>query len=273
VYENMVASYWNLAVGLGGYAIEVQGANLVWAGRDIAQFNLAMIAPGERPSAAILTTAADFFGTLSGPWFLVLPSNAAAPPSFEAHHVERGMVCDRPTVSIHNPEPEVRGVRAAGAGAPGPDTRRELRAPPGRERASLGIRRAETPADLEIATLLTTEAFGLPPDALQPARKLSSTPWRPWDRPGETYLLEVNGETVATASLNFFAGEAGIYGVATKSRYRGRGLARRIVSHAHATALSYGYPRTVLQAVPGAERVYEKAGFKTVEIFTHFRPV
>ncbi|MEJ1105607.1 MULTISPECIES: GNAT family N-acetyltransferase [unclassified Kribbella] len=84
------------------------------------------------------------------------------------------------------------------------------------------------------------------------------------------YLLRVDGDP-ASITLVFRTGEVyGIYAVATKPAYRGRGLATRLLGQARRDAAG---GRLTLQVVEGsaAERLYLKLGFRPVFRSPHFR--
>lgn len=84
------------------------------------------------------------------------------------------------------------------------------------------------------------------------------------------YLLRVDGDP-ASVTLVFRSGDVfGIYAVATKPAYRGRGLASALLGQARRDAAG---GRLTLQVVEGsaAERLYLKLGFRPVFRSPHFR--
>src|SRR6185369_3460870 len=91
------------------------------------------------------------------------------------------------------------------------------------------------------------------------------------------YLLRVAGDP-ASVTLVLRTGDVfGVYAVATKPAYRGRGLASALLAQARRDATgaagSEGEPRLTLQVVEGAdaERLYLKLGFRAAFRSPHFR--
>ncbi|WP_328522530.1 GNAT family N-acetyltransferase [Kribbella sp. NBC_00359] len=91
------------------------------------------------------------------------------------------------------------------------------------------------------------------------------------------YLLRVDGDP-ASVTLVLRTGDVfGVYAVATKPAYRGRGLASALLAQARRDATraagSEGAPRLTLQVVEGsdAERLYLKLGFRAAFRSPHFR--
>lgn len=78
------------------------------------------------------------------------------------------------------------------------------------------------------------------------------------------YYANLNGAGVATAFTVFFAGTAGIYGMATSKDFEGRGIGRVLLQHAIDEAFVRGVDVLTLQVATGskAESFYARAGFK-----------
>ncbi|WP_132207587.1 GNAT family N-acetyltransferase [Kribbella steppae] len=102
-------------------------------------------------------------------------------------------------------------------------------------------------------------------------QKLREMALRNYAEPDQSfYLLRVDGDP-ASITLVFGTGEVfGIYAVATKPAYRGRGLASTLLGQARRDAAG---GRLTLQVVEGstAERLYLKLGFRPVFRSPHFR--
>lgn len=102
-------------------------------------------------------------------------------------------------------------------------------------------------------------------------QKLREMALRNYAEPDQSlYLLRVDGDP-ASITLVFRTGQVfGIYAVATKPAYRGRGLASTLLGQARRDAAS---GRLTLQVVEGsaAERLYRKLGFRSVFRSPHFR--
>ena len=101
--------------------------------------------------------------------------------------------------------------------------------------------------------------------------------------PGQSlYLLRVDGDPASTTLVLRTASVAGVYAVATKPQYRGRGLATRLLAQAQRDAaglqdaaggLDAAGGRLTLQVVEGsdAERLYLRLGFRPAFRSPHFR--
>ncbi|MFI5693623.1 GNAT family N-acetyltransferase [Kribbella sp. NPDC051586] len=84
------------------------------------------------------------------------------------------------------------------------------------------------------------------------------------------YLLRVDGEPASSTLVLRAASVVGVYAVATKPQYRGRGLATTLLAQARRDAAG---GRVTLQVVEGsaAERLYLKLGFRPAFRSPHFR--
>lgn len=78
------------------------------------------------------------------------------------------------------------------------------------------------------------------------------------------YVGRLDGKPVATASLFFAAGVAGIYFVCTVPELRRRGLGAAISRHAMLAARELGLRTAVLGSSPMGHRVYERLGFREI---------
>lgn len=78
------------------------------------------------------------------------------------------------------------------------------------------------------------------------------------------------GQAVAATSLLFYAGVAGIYGVATVPEARKRGIARALVLRAIAVARQEGYHIAILSPTDMSERIYRRLGFREYTRIRHY---
>lgn len=78
------------------------------------------------------------------------------------------------------------------------------------------------------------------------------------------------GRAVAWTSLLFYAGVAGIYGVATIPAARRRGIARALVLHAIEIARQVGYQIAILSPTEMSEGIYRRLGFRDYTCIQHY---
>jgi len=81
------------------------------------------------------------------------------------------------------------------------------------------------------------------------------------------FLAKVDGVAVSKAILHVADGVAGIYGVATSERGRGRGLAGALTRHALGVARASGHELGLLHSTPMARELYRSIGFRDVATF------
>lgn len=79
----------------------------------------------------------------------------------------------------------------------------------------------------------------------------------------EHYVGYVNGTAVATASIFYSNGVAGIYNVATLPEFQGKGIGVEIMTAILLIAKLEGYKTAVLHATPAGLRLYERLGFQS----------
>lgn len=78
------------------------------------------------------------------------------------------------------------------------------------------------------------------------------------------------GQAVASTSLLFYAGVAGIYGVATVPQARRQGIARAMVLQALEQARLAGYRIAVLSPTEMSEGIYRRLGFRDYTCIRHY---
>lgn len=86
---------------------------------------------------------------------------------------------------------------------------------------------------------------------------------RPYQHPVRLYQARVEGEVGCVLQTIDCEGDCGVYLVATVPEYRGRGLARRLMSVALEEARERGCETSTLQASPMGYPVYERLGYET----------
>jgi len=84
------------------------------------------------------------------------------------------------------------------------------------------------------------------------------------------YLATVDGEPVATSTIYFGAGAAGIYCVSTLPEWRGRGLGAAVTLLPLLEARSQGYQVGVLQSSEMGYKIYQRLGFREVCKMSHY---
>jgi len=105
-----------------------------------------------------------------------------------------------------------------------------------------------------------TVGYGLPAEWETPVYEMCAK--LGLDFPIYNYLGYRNGEPVATASLFFGAGVAGIYSVSTLPEARGQGIGAAVTLYPLQKAREMGYRIGVLQSSEMGYKVYKKLGFK-----------
>ncbi|HEX4932516.1 MAG TPA: GNAT family N-acetyltransferase, partial [Gemmatimonadaceae bacterium] len=85
-----------------------------------------------------------------------------------------------------------------------------------------------------------------------------------------SYLAYADGVPVATSSVFYAAGVAGLYDIATLPAWRGRGIGSAVTRTPLLAARGRGYRAAVLQSSSKGVRLYERLGFRTVCNIEHF---
>ncbi len=111
------------------------------------------------------------------------------------------------------------------------------------------------------------EGYGFPPEIEAPFLDLMLA-----TLPGHwmSYLATVNGEAVATSSVFYDAGVAGVMNVATVRDWRGKGIGAAVTLQPLLDAREQGYHVGVLESSGMGYKVYQRMGFKEVCRMNHY---
>jgi ribosomal protein S18 acetylase RimI-like enzyme len=139
---------------------------------------------------------------------------------------------------------------------------------PGRLAATMSVDglviRELSPAETDLHVQVAAEGFGVPIEAIRqvmsPALLAS---------PGvRCYLGEVDDRPVTTG-LGFTAGsQVGIFSIGTPPAHRGHGYGSAVTARAASDGLDAGAEWAWLQASPAGFPIYERMGFRTVEVWS-----
>lgn len=118
-------------------------------------------------------------------------------------------------------------------------------------------------ADLEAWLPLFMETFALPVEEKEFVLDVFGQLCFPQDSQWRHYMLRVDRQVVATSSLHFGAGVAGLYNIATRPSHRQHGLGTAITLLTYEQARQMGYTHGTLQTTyPNALRMYHRIGFE-----------
>jgi ribosomal protein S18 acetylase RimI-like enzyme len=110
--------------------------------------------------------------------------------------------------------------------------------------------------------------FGAPPELMAPF----TTPEFFAIADAVPYAAAADGQLVSVG-LGIFLGEfTGVYNIATRPAYRGRGYGRAVTSRIVADGVARGAPLAYLQSSEAGYPLYESMGFRTVERWTYLLP-
>lgn len=135
----------------------------------------------------------------------------------------------------------------------------ELESPPG-----LTIERVVDVSGLDDFESVLAEGFGEGPPEAHSVRTIYERIGLDDDTSWRHYVGRLDGESVATASMFFAAGVAGIYFVCTVPELRQRGFGAAITHHAMLAGRELGFRTAVLGSSPMGHRVYERLGFREI---------
>jgi N-acetylglutamate synthase len=134
---------------------------------------------------------------------------------------------------------------------------------PERELSELVIREL-APAEAELHARTAAAGFETPPEPFVQLLTASTL-----SHPGvRSYVGEVEGEPVTTGLGFTFGTYVGIFNIATLPASRRRGYGAAITARAVSDGLASGAAWAWLQASPAGYSVYEKLGFRPVEVWS-----
>lgn len=119
------------------------------------------------------------------------------------------------------------------------------------------------------AAEIHADAYHLPPSAAEYMRSVMMTAL--YDPAVYIYLGRLHGIPAGSLIMVLKAGVAGLYGLGTLPECRGHGVGSSLMVRAIFDASALGFRTAVLQAPPGAMRLYRRLGFETyfrVEIYS-----
>ncbi len=112
--------------------------------------------------------------------------------------------------------------------------------------------------------------FGPPEDFSRQWRRVFECLGLGEDVPFQHYLGLLNGQAVASSSVFYGGGVAGIYMVATVPSARGRGIASYMTATPLLDARHLGYRAAILQATEMGSNIYRRLGFQTYGTFNFY---
>lgn len=137
--------------------------------------------------------------------------------------------------------------------------------------SALTIRAVQTPADYEQFADVIAELFGTSSEAKQIRTYYQRVGTiRQSDHPMKLYVGECDGYVVATGTLFLYGPSAGIYDIATRPAWRGKGFGSQLFHHLLLEAKKHSVQEVVLQASAEGLGIYKRAGFieiGNVEVF------
>jgi N-acetylglutamate synthase len=204
-----------------------------------------VFAAGPSPELGQLKDAADGLAGLALPWSIQLRGE----PGWEAEQLAASygrtgrvaiplMVCD---LTRHEPD---RPARAAGRV------------------------RVVGPGDQPAYVAALAAGFEVPPDRMAPfgAPQILARP------EVVAYAADDDGQVVSVG-LGLFSGDcAGVFNIATRPAYRGRGYGRAMTSRIMADGLTRGARLAYLQSTPAGYSLYRSLGFRTAETWNYLIP-
>jgi GNAT superfamily N-acetyltransferase len=128
----------------------------------------------------------------------------------------------------------------------------------------LAIERVRDRAALATWSRVLCAGFGAPPAFGDAFTDMADAIGLDRDAPFRHYLARAGAQPVATCSLFFGAGVAGIYDVSTLASHRRRGIGAAITRHAMHEARASGYRIAILHASQLGLSTYRSLGFETI---------
>jgi GNAT superfamily N-acetyltransferase len=136
--------------------------------------------------------------------------------------------------------------------------------PAANEAPAVTIERVEDARTLKTWSRVLCDAFGAPQPFGDAFAELAMVIGLGTASPFRHFLARYDGEPVATCSLFFGAGVAGIYDVSTVPERRRRGIGRTITAAAMSEARELGHRTAILHSSLLGAGIYRSLGFKDV---------
>ena len=137
----------------------------------------------------------------------------------------------------------------------------------------LEVRRVHSAAELAGLAQITAANWS-PPDShvLTFYRRTAAVLLHP-AAPQWFYVGYLDGEPVATAEATVQAGTVGLYNIATRAAFRGRGIGSMLTWQPLRDARAAGCDLAVLQAAPEGVGLYRRLGFAAFGEITEYKPI
>lgn len=129
------------------------------------------------------------------------------------------------------------------------------------------ITRVEDADEMETWAKTFTLGYELPPDWEVP---LTGMALASLHGAMTGYIARVGDQPVATSTVFYDAGVAGIYNVATRKEWRGKGLGAAVTLQPLLEARARGYRVGILQSSELGYKVYQRLGFKELCRMSHY---
>jgi len=136
----------------------------------------------------------------------------------------------------------------------------------------LEVRRVRTPEELETFATLSAANWTPPDPHVLAFYRLAAAALLATGSPQWLYLGYVEGAPVATAEATVAGGTAGLYNIATRPAYRGRGIGSTMTWRPLYDARERGCDLAVLQAAPDGVSIYRRLGFSPFGDITEYKP-
>jgi ribosomal protein S18 acetylase RimI-like enzyme len=227
----------------GGWVEQASGLTCIATGSTSPSFNLALSGEGSRDPRGALDAASDRFREAGLRWLLKLQPELDH--ELVVHARRRGLDLDEGPV--YAMPIRSRAVASALASA---------------SPLSISVAGRDT---IDDAVHCFADAFDADPVAVsrELGPNLLTIPTF------TVFVGYLSGEPVATAMLatTRSAGLAGIYSVATRHAYRGRGFGTAVTAAALAVAGEQGYDTAVLEPSPSGSPMYRRMGFEPLTTY------
>ncbi len=137
--------------------------------------------------------------------------------------------------------------------------------------AGLEIRRVSTVSELADFAAVNAAKLDPPDPAVSAFYQGASQILLQQDCPMRLFVGYLQGLAVAASELFLGGGVAGLYGIATRARFRRRGIGSALTWAAADAAHRQGVPTATLQASEDGQGVYARLGFRNCCHFTEFQ--